>query len=185
MQYAFYFDPSRCMQCFACEVACKAEHDLRPRVEEKPGARGPRFRQVTTVEHLAASDLPVEYVSLACMHCGAAPCLAACPTNAIHRDSEFGVVLVDSTRCIGCRYCSWACPFGAPQFDRDGLMQKCDLCINRLRRDELPACVEACCGGALQAGPVEELQTKVRGRAAGQIVSAARPSLVMPVIRRE
>jgi len=52
MQYAFYFDPSRCMQCFTCDVACKAEHDLRPRAEEQPGAKGPRYREVIQVETL-------------------------------------------------------------------------------------------------------------------------------------
>ena len=182
MQYAFYFDSDRCMQCFTCVVACKAEHDLRPRTEEKPGSKGPNYREVMQVENRAIEGKgPVQYISMACMHCGSAPCLEVCPTKAIYRDEEFGAVLVNRDLCIGCRYCSWACPFGAPQFDRDGLMQKCDFCIDRLRRGEEPACVEYCCGGAIKAGPVEELSTKVRGKASGQLVSAARPQFVVPI----
>ena len=179
MQYAFYFDPSRCAQCFACEVACKAIHDLRPHVQEAPGSTGPRYRQVMTVADPANADVPLEYVSMSCMHCGSPTCIAGCPTGAIYREKKFGVVLVNRDRCIGCRYCSWACEFGAPQFDVDGLMQKCDSCIDRLTAGEKPACVEACCGSAILAGPIEEIQTQVRSRAAGRIVSAARPHLFM------
>jgi Fe-S-cluster-containing dehydrogenase component len=168
------------MQCFTCEVACKAEHDLRPRAEEQPGAKGPRYREVIQVETLETKgETSVQYISMACMHCGSAPCLEVCPTKAIFRDSDYGVVLVNRDLCIGCRYCSWACPFGAPQFDRDGLMQKCDFCIDRLREGKEPACVEYCCGGAIKAGPVEELSTEARGKAAGRLTSAAMPQLVI------
>ncbi len=179
MQYAFFFDADRCAQCFACEVACKSIHDLRPRVQEAPGSIGPRYRQVITVTDPENTESPLQYISLACMHCGSPTCLAACPTGAIYREKEFGVVLVNRDRCIGCRYCSWACEFGAPQFDTDGLMQKCDLCIDRLKIGEKPACVDACCGGAIQAGPIEEIEKAVRSRAAGRIVSAGRPHLVI------
>jgi Fe-S-cluster-containing dehydrogenase component len=79
-------------------------------------------------------------------------------------------VLVDRSKCIGCRYCSWACEFGAPQFDIDGLMRKCDLCIDRLRAGEKPACVESCCGGALTFGPVEQVEGNVRARAAARML---------------
>ena len=179
MQYAFYFDPSRCIQCFACEVACKAEHNLAPYVDEKPGSVGPRWRQVMTVQDLASEDAPQEHVSMACMHCGSPTCLAACPTHAIYREPQFGIVLVDQKRCIGCRYCSWSCEFGAPQFGRDGLMQKCDLCIERLKAGEEPACVASCCGGAIKAGPIDELEAVIRQRVAGRLVAAARPQLIM------
>ncbi len=177
MQYAFYFDATRCTKCFACEVACKAEHSLRPHVHELPGSRGPRYRQVMTVED--PSEPIIGYVSLGCFHCGAPTCLSACLTGAIYRENRFGAVLVNRKRCIGCRYCLWACKFGAPQFDRDGLMQKCDFCVERLKRGELPACVDACCSGALQSGPIEEIETKVRSKAAGRIMSAASPHLIV------
>jgi len=162
MQYAFSFDPSRCGQCFACEVACKSVHSLRPGVQEQPTSIGPRYRQVITLLDEQSIDKPIQYVSIACMHCGEPDCMAVCPTKAISRDPEFGAVLVDQSRCIGCRYCSWACEFGAPQFGLNGLMEKCDLCIDRLRQGLRPACEESCCGGAIKVGPIEELELDVR-----------------------
>lgn len=178
MQYAFHFDVTRCAQCFACEVACKSAHGLCPDAQAKPGSTGPRYRQVITTYDEQSATAPIQYVSLACMHCGAAACLSVCPAKAIHRDPEFGAVLVDRDRCIGCRYCSWACEFGAPQFGEDGLMQKCDLCIDRLRAGEQPACVENCCGGALTVGPVDDLEGAVRGRVARRLMGESRPNLL-------
>lgn len=179
MQYAFHFDANRCAQCFACEVACKSIHNLRPDVQEQPTSTGPRYRQVITLTDASKPAAPVQYISLACMHCGSAACMSVCPTKAIYRDPEFGVVLVDRDRCIGCRYCSWACEFGAPQFGRDGLMQKCDLCIDRLREGKKPACVESCCGGAITVGPIEEIEKGVRDRIARKLVSGSQPNFVL------
>ncbi len=179
MQYALYFDASRCTQCLACEVACKSAHDLRPHVQEEPKSTGPRYRQVITVADPIHLEAPLQYISLACMNCGSPDCMAVCPTNAIYREDVFGVVLVDRSRCIGCHYCSWACEFGAPQFDRDGLMQKCDLCINRLREGLKPACVESCCSGAIQAGPVEEMELLARSRAASKLASRGKPHTIL------
>lgn len=176
MQYAFRFDSSRCTQCFACEVACKSAHNLRPHVQEVPGGSGPRYRSVVTLLDPSNEARPIQYVSMACMHCGSPDCMAVCPAKAIYRDPEFGAVLIDRDKCIGCRYCSWACEFGAPQFDRDGLMQKCDMCIDRLREGKLPACVENCCGGAIKFGPVEEIEAGVRDKAARQMLKRGLPA---------
>lgn len=172
MQYAFHFDASRCAQCFACEVACKAEHGLRPYAQEQPGSTGPRFRQVITVLNENSQAQPIQYISLSCMHCGDAACESVCPAKAIRREPRFGAVLVDRTRCIGCRYCSWACEFGAPQFGADGLMAKCDMCVDRLSEGLLPACVESCCGGAITIGPVGEVSGNVRAAAARKMARA-------------
>lgn len=176
MQYAFRFDSSRCAQCFACEVACKSAHDLRPRTQETPGETGPRYRSVVTVIDAESPVRPIQYVSMACMHCGSPDCMAVCPAKAIYRDPQFGAVLVDQNKCIGCRYCSWACEFGVPQFDRDGLMQKCDMCIDRLRAGKQPACVENCCGGAIKFGPVDEIESDVRSSAAKRVLRKGLPA---------
>ena len=173
MQFVFHFNVGRCAQCFACEVACKSAHDSRPRVQEEPGSCGPRFRQVVELKSEEAAA-PIQYVSMACMHCGDAACMAVCPAHAIYRDPEFGAVLVDHKKCLGCRYCSWACEFGAPQFDRDGLMTKCDMCIDRLREGLEPACVETCCGGAIKLEPVESPANPVREQAAKRMSAAKR-----------
>ena len=99
MQYAFHFNVERCAQCFACEVACKSAHNSRPRVQEEPGTCGPRFRQVVELKS-EDSATPVQYVSMACMHCGDAACMAVCPARAIYRDPQFGAVLVDHSKCL-------------------------------------------------------------------------------------
>ena len=140
------------------------------------GRSGPRYRSVVTLLDPGNEARPIQYVSMACMHCGSPDCMAVCPAKAIYRDPEFGAVLVDRDKCIGCRYCSWACEFGAPQFDRDGLMQKCDMCIDRLREGKLPACVENCCGGAIKFGPVEEIEAGVRDKAARQMLKRGLPA---------
>ena len=173
MQYAFHFNVKRCAQCFACEVACKSVHDLRPQVQEKPGDSGPRYRQVIELKS-EDGPTPIQYVSMACMHCGDAACMSVCPAGAINRDLDFGAVLVDQSKCIGCRYCSWACEFGAPQFDRDGLMTKCDMCIDRLRAGQQPACVQTCCSGAITLEPVEGGVNATREIAAKRMSAAHR-----------
>lgn len=170
MQYAFHFNVDRCAECFAYEVACKSAHDLAPHVQERPGAKGPRYRQVVELKDEHAAGCPIQYVSMACMHCGSADCMAVCPAKAIYRDPKFGAVLVDHDRCIGCRYCSWACEFGAPQFGEDGRMQKCDMCIDRLREGLQPACVENCCGGAITFGPVLDNPGDARANAARKML---------------
>lgn len=173
MQHAFHFNVKRCAQCFACEVACKSAHNTRPYVQEEPGTSGPRFRQVFELKS-EEGPTPIQYVSMACMHCGDAACMKVCPAGAITRDPEFGAVLVDRSKCLGCRYCSWACEFGAPQFDRDGLMCKCDMCIDRLREGKQPACVQTCCGGAITLEPVEGGANAVRENAAQRMNAAKR-----------
>ena len=68
-------------------------------------------------------------VSMACMHCGDAPCANACPVAAITKRNADGIVVVDQNKCIGCGFCTWACPFNAPQLSTAaGKMQKCNFC---------------------------------------------------------
>ena len=116
-----------CMGCHACEVACKQEHGL---------GVGPRFIRVL--------ENGPDFFPVYCHHCADAPCLRACPANAISRNAE-GVVLIDRELCIGCRECIPACPFGAMQFDEESeVAVKCDLCIDRLKVGLTPACSSVC-----------------------------------------
>ncbi len=184
MQYAFRFNVDRCGECHACEVACKAAHDLHPRAAEKPGTMGPAFRKVVTIIEGEARAENVQYVSMACMHCETPDCMEVCPAQAIYRDPEFGAVIPNHDRCIGCHYCSWACEFGAPQFGVDGVMHKCDMCIDRLREGRKPACVEACCGGALTCEPVEMFENDVRRKAARKLAAGIAESHASTVIYR-
>jgi carbon-monoxide dehydrogenase iron sulfur subunit len=95
----------------------------------------------------------VEYIGVAvpiqCRHCENAPCMAACPSNAIKK--EDGIVVVEKEKCIGCKACMMVCPFGAMSIDAECGVLKCDLCGGN------PACVNACKTGALQYGDVLEL----------------------------
>ncbi len=94
------------------------------------------------------------------MHCQDPVCVNVCPTTAMSKD-ENGIVSVDADKCIGCRYCEWACPYGAPQFNEAaGVMTKCNMCQDLVAEGGNPACVDACPMRALEFGDIEELQAK-------------------------
>jgi DMSO reductase iron-sulfur subunit len=178
-QLAFLFDPTRCINCYSCEIACKQENALPPLVDAQPGTTGPRWRRVITLEEGVYPDARVWYISMTCMHCGDPDCMKSCPSGAISKRAEDGIVVRDAKKCVGCRFCSWACRFGAPQFGADGHMEKCNLCIGLLEKGELPACVASCTGGAIQFGTVDEISQKVRGRAAMKLAGATDPQFYL------
>lgn len=163
-QWGFYFDSDKCIGCHACSVSCTQRHGRDPEQDEWR-----TVTNVTTGEFPDVSSLPV---SMSCMHCSDAPCEKVCPCNSIQKREEDGIVVVDRDSCIGCHYCGWACPYGAPTYDDGGIMSKCNLCIGEgpggghemPPREEQedggaqPACVDNCVGGAIQAGPVSELK---------------------------
>jgi len=141
-QYGFYFDSTRCVRCRTCELACKSAHDVEP---------GVRWRRLTDEWRGEYPQVVRSFFSLACMHCRVPACAEACPTQAISKRPEDGIVVVDATLCNGCGECLPACPFGVPQFGADGLMQKCDFCVS-LGRD--PVCTQSCPTEALSFGPL-------------------------------
>jgi Fe-S-cluster-containing dehydrogenase component/DMSO reductase anchor subunit len=150
----FVFDQGRCTGCHACQLACTIENDLPLTTS---------WRQVVTFNPRRQPGLPMFHLSLACNHCGEAPCIGACPARAIHRDPATRAVLIDGGTCIGCRYCGWACPYDALRFDRHrGVMTKCTLCVERLRAGYTPACAVACPTGALEVTTLEERDVTVR-----------------------
>lgn len=149
-QYAFSLDVSRCSGCMACIVACQDQNDF---ASDDTVA----FRHVTRYEHGEYPAAVISHISLACQHCGDAPCLSVCPAGAISRRQEDGIVLVDRDLCVGCHSCELACPFGAPKFAENGKMAKCEFCYIRLDKGMQPACVRVCPTHALNAGPIEEL----------------------------
>jgi Fe-S-cluster-containing dehydrogenase component len=111
------------------------------------------------------------------MHCGKPACMAVCPVDAISKRAADGIVVVDSTKCIGCHSCSAACPFGVPQYGEDGTMQKCNYCLDRLLQNKEPACVESCPPKALRAGTMDALSELASGKTARRMVSASDPSI--------
>jgi Fe-S-cluster-containing dehydrogenase component len=148
------FYKRNCMGCHACEVACKQEHGL---------GVGPRL--VRVIEQAPS------YIPIYCHHCAEPPCGESCPVEAITRNEQ-GIVLVDNDRCIGCRECVEACPFGAMQFDDDrDLAVKCDLCINRLKNNEAPACATVCGTGCIFWGDSKTLLDKIAAEAVARPAS--------------
>jgi anaerobic dimethyl sulfoxide reductase subunit B (iron-sulfur subunit) len=117
------------------------------------------FRHVTAVEEGEFPAVRLSYLSVACNHCEEAQCVEVCPSGAITKRASDGVVIQDSSQCIGCKYCSWVCPYDAPQFvpERDRV-EKCNFCFERLDAGQEPVCVAACITRALQFGDIEELQ---------------------------
>jgi anaerobic dimethyl sulfoxide reductase subunit B (iron-sulfur subunit) len=141
-QYAFYFDSSSCSGCKACQVACKDRHDL------KTGLLWRRVYEVTGGDWIRMGEawqsrVFTYNISISCNHCEKPICAYVCPAGAISK-REDGIVLINPDRCIGCRYCSWACPYDAPQYDaRAGIMTKCDFCVEDLDIGLMPVCVAA------------------------------------------
>lgn len=170
----FICDTERCIDCNGCVTACKNEN-------ERPW--GVNRRRVVTINE----GVPGQHsISVACMHCTDAPCLAVCPTNCIYH-TEDGIVLHSKDQCIGCGYCSFACPFGAPQFPETGLfahrgkMDKCTFCAggpgddtaevefkkygrNRIAEGKLPLCAEMCGTKALLGGEANVIADIYRQR---------------------
>ena len=118
-ELGFFFRGENCIQCHACEAACKSWRELEKDV---------KWRRVYNLWHGTYPDTSISTLSVACMHCVAPSCVKVCPEGAISKSEDNGLVLHDSSLCVGCRKCYEACPVGAPQFGYDGLMQKCDLC---------------------------------------------------------
>jgi len=111
------------------------------------------WRQVLTLNPGRHPALPTSHLSLACNHCEQPACMLGCPAAAYHRDEATGAVLLDPDKCMGCRYCSWVCPYDAPRYDdAAGVMSKCTFCSHRLAVGEEPACIEACPTDALTLG---------------------------------
>jgi len=153
-RYGFVIDVSRCIDCRACLVACRAENDVplgytRIRVHDS-GVAG---------EFPAISRM---FVPANCMHCDEPPCVEVCPSGATYKDPQSGLVLVDQEACIGCGLCVEACPYEARYQDpRRGVVDKCNACQPRLERGEQPACVATCLGGARMFGDLNDSQSEV------------------------
>jgi anaerobic dimethyl sulfoxide reductase subunit B (iron-sulfur subunit) len=156
MQYGFYIDQTKCMNCFACVVACKDWHGV---------PAGPAsWLRVKTIEKGKYPDLFVAFLPMVCYHCSEPACVPACPIGAITKREKDGIVILDKDNCLGksCSLCLEACPYDAPQFgaEKDAKMQKCDLCVDRWVEGKKPICVNSCPMRALDAGPICELRAK-------------------------
>jgi DMSO reductase iron-sulfur subunit len=146
-QHGFYFNADHCIACHACESACSEKNNLPAHLA---------FRAVGYVEGGSWPDYRRLNISMACNHCDDPVCLKGCPTRAYTKFAEYGAVLQDPDICFGCGYCTWVCPYNAPQLDPvAGHVQKCNMCVDRLEAGLKPACASACLAGALDFGVIE------------------------------
>ena len=160
--YAFYLDAAFCSGCKACQAACKDKNNLPPgvlwrRVYEVSGGDWEHTGQAWTNTVFAYN------LSVACNHCVHPKCAGVCPVDAYTVRPD-GIVLLDSSQCIGCGYCAWACPYAAPQYDRSaGYMSKCNFCFDNIDAGLPPACIAACPMRVLEYGEATDDQTPVEG----------------------
>ncbi|HHY95190.1 MAG TPA: 4Fe-4S dicluster domain-containing protein [Firmicutes bacterium] len=188
-RWAMVVDMQKCWAgggetCRECIVACHREHNVPDIPDQKDAVKWiwkepyenafPGQGNAYTEEGIRGKPFLV-----LCNHCSNAPCVRVCPTKATFK-REDGVVMMDYHRCIGCRYCMAACPYGARSFNfRDprpyiqhenqafptrekGVVEKCHLCVERLAVGLPPACVQACPHGALVFGDLEDPDSDVR-----------------------
>ncbi|MBP2652031.1 MAG: dimethylsulfoxide reductase, chain [Firmicutes bacterium] len=159
-QLAFYFEQQHCVGCMTCQVACKDKNNL---------AAGQCFRKVKEVAggsytSQGAGLVPHIYafwLSVSCNHCAKPVCAANCPTGALEKRGEDGIVIVDQEKCSGCQQCIKTCPYDALAYNPlTGKVGKCDFCRDLLAAGKQPVCVAACPMRALDYGLLEELQQK-------------------------
>jgi Fe-S-cluster-containing dehydrogenase component len=172
-------DLDTCVGCQACATSCKewnAGGLMAPLTDLDPyGGKvdGVWFNRVHSYEHVTEKGGRTVHFPRSCLHCEQAACVSVCPTGASYKRASDGIVLVDEDKCIGCKLCSWACPYGAREFDLDaGVMKKCTLCVDRIynenlaAEDRVPACVAACPTGARHFGDLGDPQSAISRLAA-------------------
>jgi Fe-S-cluster-containing dehydrogenase component len=173
-QLALVIDLNVCVGCHACVTNCKQWNtsgaagplaDLNPYGADPTGTF---FNRVQTFEVGQFPNTQTVHFPKSCLHCEDPPCVPVCPTGASYKRVEDGIVLVDYDKCIGCKYCAWACPYGVRELDeRRQVMTKCTLCVDRIydrsipERDRKPSCVLACPTEARLFGDIHDPESVV------------------------
>ena len=184
-EMAILFDSSKCTGCKGCQVACKcwnnlpsymkgerAKEDFTGTYQNPPDLNGVTRLLMTFDERDGAGQKPVEWAfgRRACMHCEDAPCATVCPGGALSRNEDTGFVEVDQSKCVGCKYCSDACPYDVPRYDGGTgpldhvVINKCTGCADRVEHGMDPACVSTCQPQALRFGTRDEMVAYGRER---------------------
>jgi Fe-S-cluster-containing dehydrogenase component len=167
-------DLDSCVGCQACVTNCKEWNSgghMAPLTDVNPyagKADGVWFNRVHTYEQVMDGASRTVHFPRSCLHCDEPACVTVCPTGASYKRSSDGIVLVDEDKCIGCQLCSWACPYGAREYDTEvQVMKKCTLCVDRIynqnldEADRVPACVAACPTSARHFGDLGDPDSAV------------------------
>lgn len=163
----FFVDPNRCIKCKTCEMSCNEYH----------GLTGMHRRNVCTYE-IDDSNVPV-HISISCNHCINPVCVYVCTENSFHKRQD-GIVVLDASRCKGCRRCIEACPFHAPKLNPiTNRVDKCNFCVERIDQGLRPVCVENCVTGALGMMLVDTKEIKAANLKSSDIplASYSNPSI--------
>lgn len=165
--YGILYDATKCKGCRGCEYDCDEAHNLP---EPPPSGKIPPIRKTdetcNTVVNTYKTSKGEVFCKRQCMHCNEPACVAACLTGAMHK-TVMGPVTWDGDKCMGCRYCMVSCPFDIPKFEYHSAnpkIQKCDMCFERLKTGEIPACAFNCPNEALMYGKRRELIREARNR---------------------
>lgn len=155
---ALLIDITKCIGCQACVYACKEANNLpEPDKEEE---------ELSPSAYTVVKEKGDVYYRRLCMHCNDPTCASVCPVKAFEKTPN-GPVIYHSKKCIGCRYCIQACPFGVPTYEWKStkpLVRKCTMCAERQKEGKIPACAEACPTGATIFGDRDELIKEARKR---------------------
>jgi len=163
-----------CVGCQACATSCKEWNTggySAPLSDTQPYGSDPVGAWLNRIHGYEVSDdtsSRTVHFPRSCLHCEEPACVTVCPTGASYKRTEDGIVLVNPDTCIGCKLCSWACPYGAREYDSNhGVMKKCTLCVDRIynetleEEDRVPACVQACPTGARHFGDLGDPTSNV------------------------
>ncbi len=165
----FLVDTARCIGCRSCQVACKQWNKLDADKTKNMGTfENPRdltpalYNRIRFVENETSGSVTWQFINERCMQCGDAGCMKVCPSpGALYRTKD-GIVAYDKEKCISCKYCVSACPFGIPRYDSDNKVSKCNLCLSRIEGGMVPACAKACPTETLKFGKRSELIAKAQ-----------------------
>ena len=173
MTKAMLMDLTECIGCRACQAACKQWNGLPAETTHNSGSyENPPRRSAKTWTTVSFNEVNEDdhfywvFAKRQCMHCEHPACAAACIVSALHKSAE-GPVVYDSHKCIGCRYCMLACPFGTPTFEWDKpvpYIRKCTMCTNLLVEGKAPACSTICPTKAIVFGERTELLSEAHSR---------------------
>ncbi|WP_395770193.1 4Fe-4S dicluster domain-containing protein [Arenimonas sp.] len=188
-----------CVGCHACAVACKEWNDQgisAPLPDSDAYGAAPDgvwFNRVHSYELEALDAQPASTLHFprSCLHCETPACVSVCPTGASYKRAEDGIVLINPDTCIGCKLCSWACPYGAREYSpSEGIMKKCTLCVDRIYNESIPeaqrqpACVQACPTRARGFGDFNDPDSEVSLRSRERGGMALMPELGYQPVNR-